>query len=232
MDEKHKARLLNLVHLHNEFSKAYKVVEPIVEKMDVTTLNDVRYALRAIVDCLEIVVTDKDLDKFEEAASAAELALRIAWHDVVDITFDSFRIYLDDLGKTFGPDIAARYIDMHACGDLLTLFDGLVSESRGDRSKRVELYSQITNDHLSQLKKLFNDAKISEAAIAAAYKKEKRENALKIFGALISLVILSTIIYVNFFKASNEKSLHDTQIEHPGENNTESNGNSSKSGEK
>ena len=92
MDEKHKAKLLTLVDLHNEFSKAYKAVEPIVEKMDATTLNDVRYALRAMVDCVKIVVSDQDTDKFHEAASAAELALRIAWHDVVDITFDSFRM--------------------------------------------------------------------------------------------------------------------------------------------
>ncbi len=215
MEEKLKTRFLSLIELHNNFTKAYKTVEPLVEKMDVTTLNDVRYALRAIIDCIEIAVSDQNSDKFEEAASAAELALRIAWHDVVDITFDSFRIYLDELGKKYGPDITAKHIDMSACAELFTLVEELVAESRGDRTKRVELYSQITNDHLNKLKKIFGDSQFSEAAIAAEYKKEKRDNFIKIFGAVVSSIILITIVYVNFFKPSTEDNSANPPIEQP-----------------
>ncbi len=213
MEEYQKARLQSLIDLHNEFSKAYKAVEPIVEKMDATTLNEARYALRAMVDCIQVVISDQDTEIFEEAASAAELALRIVWHDVVDITFDSFRIYLDDLGKQYGPDIVAKYINFSDCAELLTLVEELVKESRGDRSKRVQLYTQITGDHLGKLKTLFNNAKLSEPAIAAAWKKEKSDNALKKFGAMASLIILVTIVYANFIKPSDVNALTNAPTE-------------------
>jgi len=218
MDEKQKPRLLALVNLHNEFSKAYKAVERIVEKMDATTLNDIRYALRAIVDCVQNIISDQDPDKFEEAASAAELALRIAWHDVVDITFDSFRIYLDDLGKKYGPDIVAKHIDMAACAQLLTQVDELVEQSREDRSIRVQLYSQITCDQLIKLKTLFNAAKFSEGAIAKAYKKERRDNVLKYFGTFLSSIAVIIIVYVNFIKSDSSVDQVRPQMEQPANN--------------
>ncbi len=201
MDENQKEKFKSLVELHNNFSKAYKAVEPIVENMDATTLNEARYALRAIVDCIQIVTSDaKDDNKFDDSARTAELALRIVWHDVVDITFDSFRIYLDELGKQYGPDIVAKHIDINSCRKLLALANNLVKQSRGDRSLRIELYAQITNDHLDELVSLFDQAKLAEPAISAARKKECRDNFYKIFGAVVSTIILSTIIYVNFIK--------------------------------
>ncbi len=218
MDDTQKSRLESLINLHNEFSKAYKIVESIVEKMDSTTLNDTRYALRAIVDCLQIVVTDENTNKFEETASAAELALRIAWHDVVDITFDSFRIYLDDLGKEYDPDIVAKHINISDCSDILSQYDELVAESRGDRLKRADLYRQITNDHLNKLNKLFNSIKFSEPAIAAAYKKEKRSGRLQIAAYITSFLILLTVLYVNFIKPSGAKHIPDNQTEQSNNN--------------
>jgi hypothetical protein len=199
MNDQQKTRLRALIDLHNQFSGAYKSVEQVVEHMDFTTLNEVRYALRAIMDCIQSCI-DADDDKFLESAAAAELALRIAWHDLVDITFDSFSIYLNELGKRFGPDIAAKHIDMRKCRKLLRLIEDLVKESRGDRQKRVELYKRITANHLDELVALFRSAQDSEAAIAAERKKEILRHAIMVFGAILATITLAIVLYVNFIR--------------------------------
>lgn len=217
MEEDKKARFQNFIDMHNEFAKAYKTIEPLVDKMDATTHNDIRYALRAIVDCIECTITEKDDKRFEEAASATDLALRIVWNDVVDITFDSFRIYLDELGKIYGPDIVEKYIDTSTCRELLFKVDELVAESRGDRDRRVELYKQISSDNLLEVKKLFTHAQASEPAIAAAKKKEERNDSFKRAALLVSIVIMAMIFYINFIQTTDKNATANVPIEQPAE---------------
>lgn len=201
MNENRIDRLKFLIDLHNDCAEAYKAVEPVVEKMDMTTMNDIRYALRGMVDCVSAAISEESDGFFEDAVSRAELALRTVWHDVIDITVDQFRIYLNFLGKEYGPDIVAKFIDRPACNNLIYHVDDLVTQSRGDRSKRIDLYKQITKDHIKELIRLFRNVQDAEPAIVSSWKKEKRDNFLKYFAALASLIILSTVIYVNFIKS-------------------------------
>lgn len=199
MDEHLKLKLSEIVELHNDYSAALKKVEQHIHSFDLTTLNDARYALRGIVDCIESIITSNN-KKFDDAFGIAMTALRIAWHDVVDITVDEFKLYLDELGQRYDCDIVASIIPIKQCKESIYKIEDLITESRGDRSKRIELYRNITANDLDTMLNLYRQCKDLEPSIALKYKKEKSNKFLVKFGLSLAGISLCVLTYVNFIK--------------------------------
>lgn len=196
MEQKFEQGFSEIIALHNDFAAAIKVVEHFIHTIDNTTLNDSRYALRAVVDCINSAINNNDGD-FEKSHAIAMTALRIAWHDIVDIMYDEFKIYLDELSKKYGPDIVASHISIAECRKCIRKVQDLITQSREDRDKRVELYRDISLTDLQKMLELFRDCQDLEPSIAAQYKKERRNRLLAIAGICIGLTSASMLAYFN-----------------------------------
>lgn len=210
MDE-FKKSFAEIIELHNNFAEALKIVEHFIDSIDTTTLNDSRYALRAVIDCIDATF-NKDGNDFEKHHSLAMNALRIAWHDIVDIMHDEFKIYLDELAKKYGPDIVAKQIKLADCHKCIRKVQDLITESRGDREKRIDLYQQINKSDLHKMLELYRDCVDMEPAIASAFKKERKGKLISkttVTIATLSLITgitsASLLTYFNSKKDSDVK---------------------------
>ena len=205
VDENFKPRLRELVDLHNQFARAVKLVEQINSEIDTTSLNDARYALRAVIDCIETTLNG-DTKRFDDAFTTARHALNVAWHDTVDITFTEFKLYLDALSEEFGADIVSESIDVAACKTLIHKYEDLARESRQHRKERPEIYRQITDEDLETILQLIRSAQDAEPAISAKFRKEqdrllresRRDTYVKA-GSFIALLAFLAYCYVNIW---------------------------------
>ena len=176
MDEYYLKKFQELTTLHNDYADALKLVEQFVTDFDNTTLNDSRYALRAVIDCGCWAFCD-NREKFDKDFGIAHNALRIAWHDIVDITLDEFKIYLDDFNKKYAAHIVASQIDVTACGQLIFKLEDAVRGTRRNRDTRTETYRLITREDLNKVLELQRVCIIKEPVISALCKKEQEEKA-------------------------------------------------------
>lgn len=200
MEDKYKSAFSEIIELHNDFSLALKIVENFTNEIDTTTLNDSRYALRAVIDCIEVAVKNDHDVKFQSSHASAITALRIAWHDIVDIMYKEFKIYLDTLAEKYGPDLVDDSIkNLSKCKQIIRKIEDLVALSRGNRSKRVELYREITVENLKNMLDLYRECKDSEPSIARRYKKEKHRNYLAVAAFLTAFSSACMILYFNAF---------------------------------
>ena len=183
----HTDRLNHLIYLHNQFAKAIKLVEAVNFELDMASLNDCRYALRAVMDCIESGLNSNN-EQFVDAFGRAQNALHIVWHDTVDIAYIQFKLYLNQLSKDYGPDLVAGAIDVTKCKEALYKIEDLITESRGDRKKRIELYTSITCNDLEPILKLYRNAIDAEPAIAAKKRREDGKRRLTILVIVVGIL--------------------------------------------
>lgn len=145
------------------------------------------------MDCIDSAIQYNN-GNFESSLSLALNALRIAWHDIVDILHDELKIYLDELNKNYGPDIVASVLEVPKLKNHLRQIEDLIAESRGNRDRRIELYQKITKEYFEQTLALYRECRDLEPAIASTWKKERNTifwRNLGVFLAVASLMLLS-----------------------------------------
>ena len=193
MHDSYKTKFKELIDIHNEFARAVKLVEHIDFEVDYTSLNDARYALRAVVDCLQEVTQDNpDEQAFNDKFATARLALNIAWHDIVDIAHQEFKLHLDYLAGKYGPDLVAGIIDVNSCKTIIYKVEDCVRQTREHRDERTEIYRQITSDDMEEILRLYRLANDAEPALAAKKKKERIHNFFTYIAPV--LVIISILV--------------------------------------
>jgi hypothetical protein len=201
MKQEHERRLREIIEFHNRFAKAFKLIENFVGAMDSTSLNDIRYALRGLVDCLNAALDEND-EIFNEHCSTTMTALRIAWHDVVDITVQEFRVYLDELCKRYGSDLVAKHVSYKAARSVIHKAQEKSMESRGDRNRRVQLYQEICDVDLVTLLDCYQESVSMEPAIITEWKRERRKTRVSNAALFLSAIAVCVALYVNFLKPS------------------------------
>ena len=171
-----------IIELHGEVARRYKQYElAIGEHPPVPVLNELRYALRAIVIVLakETVGCDEsqptNFDDFanepalsqDNAEERALHALHCAYHDLIDGVFIDIVDYMDELTKKY------TEASIHILGDrrpeifnLISEIESILEGSRGNGLKRAEVYeSQFYKtyfERLLQLKKSFEQEYLAE----------------------------------------------------------------------
>jgi len=189
LDEQQKEKLKEIIHLHNQFSSAFKIVENMGDKMDTLSMNDIRYALRGLVDCVNSIVNEDDTH-FLEHHTIAMTALKIAWHDIVDVTVKLFRVYLNNISAQYDADIVADFVDYTEARNVLFKVEGLQKEARESRDRRVELYTQISSGDLQHLVTCYHQVVHAEPAILKKHKKEKMKANFIYLGGFTAIMAM------------------------------------------
>ena len=139
-------RLGDIVGLHKKLATRYKQFETTDgQTPPVVVLNEMRYALRAIVKLLnQASFTHLDEDEkeaFNIACQEAHHALRNAYHDLVDGILIQISRIMDNLLDKY-PVATANVLGDRRLSILTDLneVENHIAESRGDGMKRQKLY--------------------------------------------------------------------------------------------
>lgn len=190
----YKTQLEKLFELHDQFAEAIKLVEQLEFEVDYTSLNDSRYALRAIVDLIRVLLEEPiDKEKFDDHYTTARHALNVAWHDIVDIAYTEFKLYLDEISRRYGADIISELIDVSECKEMIYLLEDEVRKTRQNRTARREIYSKITSEHLEETLRLFRAA---QDCVPAAIVKKRRQRTSDFFMFVVPILSIVSIVVI------------------------------------
>jgi hypothetical protein len=203
MLDKNKDKLEEIILLHNSFCQALKLVEQLKGEIDFASVNDIRYALRACLDCIQAILHG-DQNKFDTSYDLTLNALNIGWHDLVDISVAEYKLYMEALNSKYGPSLVAKHLPNKEHAMIIFEIEDQVRGSRTNRFDRSEIYKNITDNHLEKLLKLYRIAVTSESTIEAEFieieaKSQKtvqdtgRQRIIVIATVLIALVAVAGV---------------------------------------
>ncbi len=173
-------KIQDIVSLHGKLAERIKQFETNLDLYPPTEVsNELRYALRAVVEILEIDGSDTQVDDFEHACQKAYHALLCAYHDLVDGLAIHITISLDELNAKYLEEsvvvLGARRSDII---ELLNEINEKIARSRKNPKERKKIYDEELYDKYFQkllgYRKLLN-GQVTEDVIKLYLKKTKEE---------------------------------------------------------
>ena len=204
--------LSRIIHLHKKVSGRFKQYEQaICNYPPPDVLNEFRYALRALIEILELfennsIDEEKKKADFEHAEEKVHHALQCAYHDLID--------GLHEDTTTTMADLTNNYLEETIFGlgnkrmeiiDTLNDISEVIVRSRESPSKRYEIYDEELFDKwfitlmnhrrylygraTQDIITLHNNKKTEEEAVRLAIiKKERKQTILTWLGITIGII--------------------------------------------
>jgi hypothetical protein len=188
-----KKAITDYVILYNKVEKVIKQTTHVTGELDITVLNEVRYAHRAMVDCLSMLAVNEDVQieetKFAYAWRDATKGACIAINDAVDTIVLQAKYFIQELTEAF-PNTSVRKVYGEDKFDQLlqslAILQQKQTETREFRDNRVDEYvNMAASEELAQVVKfmqvkenLQNEMKLVEAE--ADRREQERTTELKI----------------------------------------------------
>ncbi|TCQ02108.1 hypothetical protein C8J34_12230 [Rhizobium sp. PP-F2F-G36] len=181
-------RLNSLITAWNRVELRLKEVEQISGEARIPAINELRYAGRQLADALLKKMND-DEGGIESHIIVAEQYIRNADHDVTDATLDYVKRRIQQSLRLYGRDTVAKkfpYVtEMEAH---ISDAEEAIRNSRLDRSKRDEIYTNVYNTHIQRLISLILDFEKSEPDIVfEAERLRRRYRVSKVLNAIFFL---------------------------------------------
>lgn len=202
-----------VINNHNKLSKAMKDVEnEITGELIFPVINEIRYAFRAVIDLLSLDnstyssnSTIKDLEEKKiDAFHRCDKALIFAYHDLLDCSILSIKIFIDQTKEEYTLGLILEIFSSDKYKEftnLISTIDDKISNTRGDRNIRTEIYADLmeSDDYFRKLLVLYRNFKESLTTIALL--KSEREmiedNNIKLIKANnIKNIIITSLIGV------------------------------------
>jgi hypothetical protein len=191
---------LSAIETHWNSAEAYvKHVERLRRGLVVgASINELRYAGRRMVEAYALVrenphdpsVRAKSMELLREVK---HFCLR-AQHDAIDAAVTYIDQALAKLEEDFGPDLLhekfSKYLQMK---QTLQEISAIMSQSRGDRTLRDQLYGDLRNGLVSDLIQNHLELETSHSVLEAAYKskiKREKQESRRFWFTLIASVLV------------------------------------------
>lgn len=183
--ERHKDALLRTAARWDALEERIKRAEHVRAEVVYPAISELRYAGRRLIDALHLSwkdnPTDKDIERFDGYIAEVENNCLRAEHDVVDAVVLFIHRRINQIISEFGLPIVNEYFPLYtAMLSRIKEVDEFIVESREDREKRPDIYTDIYDKHLPQLMDLYATMISAEEAIGkvveAANKKDKKKN--------------------------------------------------------
>ena len=195
------SRIAELCDEWDKTEKWIKDAEFVVGYAIIPSINEMRYAGRQLVDACQ-VVQNSDSEKAMNHVLEAGANLTKARHDVVDACAS----YIYNITEYEGNRLGAGNIQRHFpdYGKILALLDiigGKISESRENRKRRDEIYSDIMESDMPKIFDAYRSFRKSLPLLEENIKKDDRKNRhLWIFGMTgIIIGVVGIIIGISGF---------------------------------
>jgi len=196
-DQETRDILASSVAFWNDTEKVLKEAEQLRGELVVPAVSELRYAGRKLVDFTnsrlaneEMVASKKHIYDYEQCCIRAR-------HDAVDAAVMYMKIYYIHMVRTFGIDIVHECYQHHVeLKRAIAIVEQRVLLSRKERHLRVDLYSEINGDGLTELINKFRDLVDSEEVAAGIRRARDREHRVAISAFWIG--IASLVVGVGF----------------------------------
>ncbi|OQX29889.1 MAG: hypothetical protein B0D92_01275 [Spirochaeta sp. LUC14_002_19_P3] len=142
-------KIIDLIDSHKKISVRQKQYETAGNAFPpIEVLNELRYALRAIIKLLEQasyshLSSDEDMDKFNASCQEASHAFRNAHHDLVDGSLIDFSMLMDNISAEY------RLATVNILGqkrleilEFINKVEESIAASRGDRTNIEPIYDE------------------------------------------------------------------------------------------
>lgn len=189
----------DLVSLHGKLAERIKQFETTLDIYPPTEVsNELRYALRAVVEILELNTSNAQADDMEHAVQKAYHALICAYHDLVDGLAIHITITLDELrDKYLEESIVVLGAKRREIIEFLNEVNEKIALSRKNPKERKKIYDEELYDKyfetLLGYRKLLTGKVIEDVVNLHLNNEEKRkqERLKYIFATAIGLLGLA-----------------------------------------
>lgn len=182
-----------LTEISAEWNKAeedIKIAEQIGDKVVYSSISELRYAGRRLVDALAAISDNADEEAVRNFVQDALFNCHRARHDAIDAATSAMARDLEYATNNFSPEIIQRiYPELHTiAADVKTLRDK-ISESRKDRGNREAIYGAIEKDDFKKIVDSYLGYKNSRERIIAEQEREEKYRKRLMRNANIGAVI-------------------------------------------
>ncbi len=193
-------KLLEHTKLYNEVEKLIKETQQVLGEFDVTVLNELRYAHRALISCIEKLAQSPDMSPEDESFATywrdAQKGLCIVINDAMDTVLIQTKYQLQSFRESY-PN--AHVIEAYGQDAFNNLCEAVIwlenqqAQTRAQRDSRVEDYkTMMQSPQYSAVLKFMRSGEQIDSVLALSERKAKREISTRfwtIFGVVIAVAL-------------------------------------------
>lgn len=189
-----------LAEIAREWDKAdkdIKYAEQVCQKITLSSIFELRYAGRRIIDALNGIAADADLEGVTLLLQEAKFDCHRARHDAIDAATSKIALDIDTMGRKLGYNAILKVYPNFA--DFRTLLSGIrkkIAQSRGDRQNREKIYAFIEENELEGLVDKFDEIQEAEPIMKALAKRERLISLISVAGIVISVISIAVTIVI------------------------------------
>lgn len=170
-----------------------KLAEQVCLKITFSSIFELRYAGRRIIDALNKITADGSQKEILDLLQDAKFDCHRARHDAVDAATSKIAIDIENMGKKLGyRAILKAYPEFSSFRQQLSSVRNKIAESRGDRQNREAIYVALEQGEFKSLVNAFNGIQEAEPImkdLAISDKKHKWIGyAFGIIGIIIAII--------------------------------------------
>lgn len=162
----------------NAAEASYKRAEQLGDKTATSSINEVRYAGRKIVEVMAMIKSDSDPKEIEDKIRDIYADIHRAHHDAIDAGIAVIGLRMkavrDEVPAKIIREAFPEYIDLLA---KLGEVQEKIVDSRQDRNARGDIYIEIENGCYAELHALFKRFLACEKLLIAEAKQESEAQA-------------------------------------------------------
>ncbi|MEQ1888028.1 MAG: hypothetical protein ABL951_02475 [Alphaproteobacteria bacterium] len=189
-----------LAEIAREWDKAdkdIKFAEQVCQKITISSIFELRYAGRRIIDALNMIAADADLKDVTLLLQEAKFDCHRARHDAIDAATSKIALDIDNMGRKLGYNaILKAYPGFAAFRYLLSGIRKKIAASRGNRQNREAIYASIEEDGFKGLVDEFDKIQEAEKIMKSLAKRERVIFLGGIAGIVIGAIGIAVTIFI------------------------------------